>query len=160
MNNSKHVSDDEELYRWIKANKNNPSKDDHYEELPSGEIIILSAAFVAGEQLSADVASINCFKPKKTKRIPSDGVIGFITGNVKSICIENHEGIIDHDINVIHDSNICNKAHALIIMNPKQNLEDNIKPSRSKKVQRQLRQCLKDIVNENNGLRIMPSPNQ
>ena len=46
------------------------------------------------------------------------------------------------------------------IMNPKQNLNDIIGPSRSKKAQRQLRQCLKNIVNENNGLRIMPSPNQ
>ena len=45
-------------------------------------------------------------------------------------------------------------------MNPKQNLNDIIGPSRSKKAQRLLRQCLKDIVNENNGLRIMPSPNQ
>ena len=144
----------------LKRIKINLQKDDHYRELPSGEIIIQSAAFVAGKHLSADVASINCFKPEKTKRIPSDGVIGFITGKVKDICIENHNGIIDHDINVIHDANPFNKAHALIIMNPKQNLEELVGPSRSKKAQRQLRQCLKDIVNENNGLRIKPSSNE
>ncbi len=59
----------EEIYRWIKAiDINNPSRNDHYKELPDGFLEIQSAAFCGGEKLSADVASINSFAPEKTKR--------------------------------------------------------------------------------------------
>ena len=76
----------EEIYRWIKAiDINNPSRDDHYKELPNrslkiqlpnGSLEIQSAAFRAGEKLSADVASINSFDAEKTKRkgCDTDGV--------------------------------------------------------------------------------------
>ena len=152
----------EEIYRWIKAiDINNPSRHDHYEELPNGFLEIKSAAFCAGEKLSADVASINSFDAEKTKRpgCDTDGVIGLIVGEVVnniSMKDENMGGIIDHDIVVKHDPIPGNKAHALICMKPRENIPHKISGGRTKRAFSQMRKSLAKLVNENCSLRIPP----
>ena len=150
----------EEIYRWIKAiDINNPSSDDHYIELPNGFLEIQSAAFVAGEKLSADVASINSFDPEKTKRpgCDTDGVIGLIVDQVVNIIMEDqHTGVIDHDIVVKHDPIPGNRAHALICMKPRQNIPHKISGGRTERAFKQMRKSLAELVNENCSLRIPP----
>ena len=134
MEIDKFVDEHEEIYRWIKAiDVNNPSRDDHYKELPNGFLEIQSAAFCGGEKLSADVASLNSFKPEKTKRreFDTDGVIGLIVGKVVNIIMKDaNTGVVDHDIIVKHNPIPGNKAHALICMNPRQNLDHAISRKR------------------------------
>ena len=151
----------EEIYRWIKAiDINNPSRDDHYKELPNGFLEIQSAAFRAGEKLSADVASINSFDAEKTKRpgCDTDGVIGLIVGEVVNDIImkDANTGIIDHDIIVKHDPIPGNKAHALICMKPRQNITREISGGRTERAFSQMRKSLAKLVNENRSLRIPP----
>ena len=150
----------EEIYRWIKAiDINNPSRDDHYKELPNGFLEIQSAAFRAGEKLSADVASINSFDAEKTKRprCDTDGVIGLIVDEVVNIIMEDqHTGVIDHDIVVKHDPIPGNKAHALICMKPKKNITHKISGRRTERAFSQMRKSLAKLVNENRSLRIPP----
>lgn len=150
----------EEIYRWIKAiDINNPSRDDHYKELPNGFLEIQSAAFRAGEELSADVASINSFDPEKTKRpgCDTDGVIGLIVGKVVNIIMKDERtGVIDHDIVVKHDPIPDNKVHALICMNPRQSITHKISRGRTERAFSQMRKSLAKLVNDNLGLRIPP----
>ena len=150
----------EEIYRWIKAiDVNNPSRDDHYKELPNGFLEIQSAAFRAGDKLSADVASINLFDAQKTKRqgFDTDGVIGLSVGEVVNIIIEDkNTGVIDHYIVVIHDPIPDNKAHALICMNPRQNITHKISVGRTGRAFSQMRKSLAKLVNVNRSLRILP----
>lgn len=150
----------EEIFRWIKAiDVNNPSRYDHYTELPNGFLEIQSAAFHGGEELSADVASINSFDPEKTKRpgCDTDGVIGLIVGEVVNIIIEdNNTGVIDHDIVVKHNPVPDNMAHALICMNPRQNITHTISGKRSDRAFSQMRKSLAKLVNDNLSLRIPP----
>lgn len=150
----------EEIYRWIKAiDVNNPSRDDHYKEHPNGFLEIQSAAFHGGEELSADVASINSFDPEKTKRpgCDTDGVIGLIVSEVIDIIIEDaNMGVVDHDIIVKHKPIPGNKAHALICMNPRQNLNHKISGKRSDRAFSQMRKSLAKLVNNNRSLRVPP----
>lgn len=150
----------EEIYRWIKAiDINNPSRDDHYKELPNGFLEIQSAAFRAGEKLSADVASINSFDAEKTKRqgCDTDGVIGLIVDEVVNIIMEDQNtGVIDHDIVVKHNPIPDNKAHALICMKPRQNITHEISGGRTERAFSQMRKSLAKLVNENCSLRIPP----
>ena len=150
----------EEIYRWIKAiDVNNPSRDDHYKELPNGFLEIQSAAFHAGDELSADVARINSFDPEKTKRpgCDTDGVIGLIVGNVVNIIMkDDNTGVIDYDIAVKHDPIPDNRAHALICMNPRQNITHKISVGRTKRAFRQMKKSLAKLVNVNRSLRVPP----
>ena len=152
----------EEIYRWIKAiDINNPSRDDHYKVLPNGFLEIQGAAFLGGEKLSADVASINSFDAEKTKRpgCDTDGVIGLIVGEVVNDIImkdANMGGIIDHDIVVKHDPIPGNKAHALICMKPRENIPHKITGGRTERAFKQMRKSLAKLVNENRSLRIPP----
>ena len=150
----------EEIYRWIKAiDINNPSRNDHYKEFPNGFLEIQSAAFRAGEKLSVDVASINSFDAEKTKRpgCDTDGVIGLIVGEVVNIIMEDENtGVIDHDIVVKHNPIPDNKAHALICMNPIQNITHEITGGRTDRAFSQMRKSLAKLVNDNLSLRILP----
>ena len=150
----------EEIYRWIKAiDVNNPSRDEHYKELPNGFLEIQSAAFRAGTKLSADVASINSFDPEKTKRpgCDTDGVIGLIVDEVVNIIMKDENtGVIDHDIVVKHDPIPGNKAHALICMNPRKNITHEISRGRTERAFSQMRKSLAKLVNENRSLKIPP----
>ena len=110
MDKIDNLDDDEYLYRWVILNELNTKTPPHYIELPSGEIDILPEAFIGGERPSVDIAWINCYKPKKTKRCCSDGVIGFTVKDVKSISIP------DYTTNVEHKPLPNNKAHAEIVM--------------------------------------------
>ena len=160
MDNCNSVGVHEEIYRWIKAiDINNPTRDDHYKEHPNGFIEIQSAAFRAGEKLSADVASINEFDAEKTKRpgFDTDGVIGLIVGNVVDIVIEDKNiDVIDHDIVVKHDPIPNNKAHALICMKPRTNIAHEISGRRTERAFSQMRKSLVKLVNEKLSLRIPP----
>ena len=160
METCNSVDAHEEIYRWIKAiDINNPSRNDHYKELPNGFLEIQSAAFRAGEKLSADVASINSFDAEKTKRpgCDTDGVIGLIVDGVVNIIMEDQKtGVIDHDIVVKHDSIPGNKAHALIYMKPRQNITHEISGRRTERAFSQMRKSLAKLVNENRSLRIPP----
>ncbi len=160
METCNSVDAHEEIYRWIKAiDINNPSRNDHYKEFPNGFLEIQSAAFRAGEKLSADVASINSFDAEKTKRpgCDTDGVIGLIVDKVVNIIMEDkNTGVIDHDIVVKHDPEPDNKAHALICMNPRQNITQEITGGRTERAFSQMRKSLAKLVNENLSLRIPP----
>ena len=160
METCNSVDAHEEIYRWIKAiDINNPSRNDHYKELPNGFLEIQSAAFQAGEKLSADVASINSFDAEKTKRpgCDTDGVIGLIVDGVVNIIMEDQNtGVIDHDIVVKHDPIPDNKAHALICMKPRQNITHEISGGRTDRAFSQMRKSLAKLVNENRSLRILP----
>lgn len=160
MDTCNFVETHEEIYRWIKAiNINNTSKTDHYKEYPDGFLEIQSAAFHGGEELSADVASINSFDPEKTKRqgCDTDGVIGLIVDEVVNIIMKDENtGVIDHDIVVKHDPKPDNKAHALICMKPKKNITHKISVGRTKRAFSQMRKSLAKLVNENLSLRIPP----
>ena len=150
----------EEIYRWIRAiDVNNPSRDDHYKEFPNGFLEIQSAAFRAGDELSADVASINSYNPEKTKRLgcDTDGVIGLIVGEVVGIIMEdNNTGVIDHHIVVKHDPIPGNKAHALICIKPRKNITHKISGGRTERAFSQMRKLLAKLVNENRSLRVRP----
>ncbi len=150
----------EEIYRWIKAiDVNNLTRDDHYKVHPDGFLEIRSAAFRAGEELSADVASINLFNAEKTKRpaCDTDGVIGLIVGDVFDIVIEDENmGVIDHNIVVKHDPIPSNKAHALICMKPRRNITHKISVKRTERAFSQMRKSLAKLVNDNLSLRIPP----
>ena len=160
MEIDKFVDVCEEIYRWIKAiDVNNPSRNDHYKELPNGILEIQSAAFSTGKELSADVASINLFDAEKTKRagIDTDGVIGLIVGGVIAIVIKDeYRNTVDHYIIVKHNPEPDNEAHALICIKPCQNLNYEISSSRSDKAFRQLRKSLAKLVNANRSLRVPP----
>ena len=160
METCNSVDAHEEIYRWIKAiDINNPSRNDHYKELPNGFLEIQSAAFHGGEKLSADVASINSFDAEKTKRpgCDTDGVIGLIVDEVVNIIMEDgNTGVIDHDIVVKHNSIPDNKAHALICMKPRQNITHKISGGRTERAFSQMRKSLAKLVNENLSLRIPP----
>jgi hypothetical protein len=160
METCNSVDAHEEIYRWIKAiDINNPSRNDHYKEFPNGFLEIQSAAFRAGEKLSVDVASINSFDAEKTKRpgCDTDGVIGLIVGEVVNIIMEDENtGVIDHDIVVKHNPIPDNKAHALICMNPIQNITHEITGGRTDRAFSQMRKSLAKLVNDNLSLRILP----
>ena len=160
METCNSVDAHEEIYRWIKAiDINNPSRNDHYKVLLNGFLEIQSAAFQAGEKLSADVASINSFDAEKTKRpgCDTDGVIGLIVDGVVNIIMEDQNtGVIDHDIVVKHDPIPGNKAHALICMKPRQNITHEISGGRTERAFSQMRKSLAKLVNENRSLRIPP----
>ena len=160
METCNSVDAHEEIYRWIKAiDINNPSRNDHYKEFPNGFLEIQSAAFRAGEKLSADVASINSFDAEKTKRpgCDTDGVIGLIVDKVVNIIMEDQNtGVIDHDIVVKHNPIPGNKAHALICMNPRQNITHEISGGRTERAFSQMRKSLAKLVNDNLSLRIPP----
>ena len=160
METCNSVDAHEEIYRWIKAiDINNPSRNDHYKEFPNGFLEIQSAAFRAGEKLSADVASINSFDAEKTKRpgCDTDGVIGLIVDKVVNIIMEDQNtGVIDHDIVVKHNPIPGNKAHALICMKPRQNITHEISGGRTERAFSQMRKSLAKLVNDNLSLRIPP----
>ncbi len=160
METCNSVDAHEEIYRWIKAiDINNPSRNDHYKEFPNGFLEIQSAAFRAGEKLSADVASINSFDAEKTKRpgCDTDGVIGLIVDKVVNIIMEDQNtGVIDHDIVVKHNPIPGNKAHALICMKPRQNITHEISGGRTERAFSQMRKSLAKLVNDNLSLRISP----
>lgn len=160
MEIDKHVGVCEEIYRWIKAiDVNNPSRDDHYKELPNGFLEIQSAAFRAGEELSADVASINLFDAEKTKRTgyDTDGVIVLIVGKVIDLVIKDeNKDTVDHYIIVKHDPEPDNEAHALICLKPRQDLDYEITGNRSDRAFSQMRKLLAELVNVNHSLRVPP----
>ena len=161
METCNSVDAHEEIYRWIKAiDINNPSRDDHYKVLPNGFLEIQSAAFQAGEKLSADIASINSFDAEKTKRpgCDTDGVIGLIVGEVVNNIImkDGNTGVIDHDIVVKRDPIPGNKAHALICMKPRENITHEISGGRTKRAFSQMKKSLAKLVNENRSLKIPP----
>lgn len=110
MDRIDNLDDDEKLYRWITLNKLNKKTPPHYIEKPSGEIDIQPEAFLGGERPSVDVARINCFKPEKTKKYPTDGIISFTVKDVRSISIR------DYTTNVEHVPLPDNNAHAEIVL--------------------------------------------
>jgi hypothetical protein len=110
MNKIDNLEDTECLYRWILSNTYNNKTPPHYTRDPStGDIDIHSEAFLGGKRPSVDIASINCYKPKKTKSSNTDGVVGFTVKDVKSIEIRG--GRIP---SVCHEPLPENKAHAEI----------------------------------------------
>ena len=124
-----------------------------------GFLEIRSAAFRAGTELSADVASINLFDAEKTKRpgCDTDGVIGLIVRDVCDIVIEDENmGVIAHGIVVKHDPIPSNKAHALICMKPRQNITHKISGKRTERAYSQMRKSLAKLVNKKLSLRIPP----
>ena len=129
MDKIDNLDNDEKLYRWIILNELNEKTPPHYIEEPSGEIDIQPEAFLGGERLSVDIARINCFKPEKTKRYPTDGIICFTVKDVRSISIR------DYTTNVEHEPLPNNKAHAEIVL---ESDSKNVTRSARKKLRRGL----------------------
>lgn len=135
MNNPDFIDNDEELYRRIELNEKNTKTPPHYSVKMSGEIKIGSAAFLGGERPSVDRAKLKCFKPEKTKKNDTDGIISIIAEDVRSIFIQ------DYTVVVKHKPIESNKAHSEIIIRPNC---DDITNSKKKRAFSNLRRGLAD----------------
>lgn len=137
MNNPDYIENDEELYRRIELNELNTKTPPHYTIKASGEIKIESAAFLGGERPSVDRAKLKCFKPEKTKKNVTDGIISIIAEDVRSISIQ------DYTVCVEYKPIDGNKAHSEIIISPNR---DGISNSRRKSALSDLRRGLAHIA--------------
>ena len=137
MNNPDYIDNDEELYRRIELNELNTKTPRHYIVKASGEIKIESAAFLGGERPSVDRAKLKCFKPEKTKKDVTDGIVSIIAENIRSISIQ------DYTVDVKHEPIDGNQAHSEIIISPNR---DGISNSRKRRALSDLRRGLADIA--------------
>ena len=112
MNNSTYVDKSEVLYRRILSNKCKKKTPSQYTVEPSGNIRILSPAFLGGDRISVYRAELIGFKPECVDKKSTDGVISIKAVDIKAIRIREYAG----DVEITPLPN--NAAHADIVLLP------------------------------------------
>lgn len=146
MDNNDTVRDDEELYRHVRKNAEEP---DRYSYDDIGKVTIHSTAFFdPNRQPSVDRAELREFNPALSQIDETDGIVSLIAGNVRSI------PIADHIVDVIYAPILDNPAHSQITITP----EGTISNTKRRKAFRTLRKALARLATEN-GWTLEPQEN-
>ena len=141
MNNPTYVDKFEVLYRRILSNKCNKKTPPQYTVEPSGNIRILSPAFLGGDRISVYRAELMGFKPECVDKKSTDGVISIKAVNIKAIRIREYAG----DVEITPLPN--NTAHADIVLLPTPD-----------KMTKGLRSDLRDVLARKATCEINPNP--
>lgn len=118
MNKNDFVRDDEVLYRSVRGKYG-----EEYAYDSTGQLKISSEAFRDRErEPSVDRAVLKEFNPALSKRNDTDGVVSFITADVRAIGtvktkIQNADTTV-HAVEVIYDPTPENPAHSKIVVIP------------------------------------------
>ena len=118
MNHSKHVQDDEKLYRSVRG-----KLEDKEYSIQKGKLIIEPAAFQDRyKQPSVDRAKLIGENPTLSQKSKTDGIVSIRAGEVRAIgTIKTRIGnddVDDHAVDVIPDPTRENPAHAKITVKP------------------------------------------
>ena len=122
-----YVSDDEELYRSVRADE---EADEYYYDTETGNLVITSQAFRDREQEpSVDRAHLRNSYPAQSRIGESDGIVSLFAGEVREIgdiFTNDPRGnpITNHNVDVIWDpipevaEQPENPAHSLVVVEP------------------------------------------
>ena len=146
MDNKDTVRDDEELYRHVQKNAEEPYR---YSYDNTGKVTIHSTAFFDPKrQPSVDRAELRGFNPALSQIDETDGIVSLIASHVRAIPIE------DHTVDVIYAPILDNPAHSHITIIP----EGPISNSKQRRAFRTLRKALARLATEN-GWTLEPQEN-
>ena len=153
MNHSKHVQDDEELYRSVRG-----KLEDKEYSIQKGKLIIEPAAFQDRyNQPSVDRAKLIDYNPALSQKSKTDGIVSIRVSEVRAIgTVKTRIGngdVDDHAVDVIPDPTYENPAHAKITVKP----EFWGSKSKQKNAFKLLRIALAKLATKN-GWIIEPSP--
>ena len=153
MNHSKHVQDDEELYRSVRG-----KLEDKEYSIQKGKLIIEPAAFQDRyKQPSVDRAKLIDYNPALSQKSKTDGIVSIRVGEVRAIgTVKTRIGngdVDDHAVDVIPDPTCENPAHAKITVKP----EFWGSKSKQKNAFKLLRIALAKLATKN-GWTLEPSP--
>ena len=118
MDKNDFIQDDEVLYRSVRGKYG-----EEYSYDNMGKLKISSEAFRDRERKpSVDRAALREFNPALSKLSETDGIVSFITADVRTIGtvktkIQNADTIV-HAVDVIYDPTPENPAHSKIVVNP------------------------------------------
>lgn len=118
MDKNDFIRDDEVLYRSVRGKYG-----EEYSYDNMGKLTISSEAFRDRERKpSVDRAVLRGFNPALSKLSETDGIVSFITADIRTIGIvktkiQNADTIV-HAVDVIYDPTPENPAHSKIVVNP------------------------------------------
>ena len=151
-----HVSDEEDLYRRVRASLSEDEDEYYYNEHDDRPIITRNAFRDRDKEPSVDRAKLKSFNPHLSKINESDGIVTLVTRDVRGIgdvvTITEDETKVEHAVDVQPDPEEDNEANALIGVLP----EFLGSKSKQKNVFKLLRISLARLATEN-GWTVPPS---